>query len=205
MQDHETTQEVPVTPGQAVPANAATTNGDWWAAGSAPHRPTVGTIPVVRTNRSFVRSAVMPGLMMICGAVVMVASTMPWITANFLHHMSYVSGTDKSVATAFGINGWTSLAAGCGLVVLSGVMLLTDDRTLRIFAGFVAALTLALCLYELIRVLQQIHYARQTSSRLASPLADTLLGHVHVGYGLVVLVAAAGVGFFAALLEGGSD
>lgn len=205
MQDHETTQELSTDPGQVMPAPAGATNGDWWAAGNAAHRPTVGTIPAVRRERSFARSAVLPGLMMVCGAVVMVASTMPWVTANFLHHMSYVSGTDKSVATAFGINGWTSFAGGGALAVLAAVMIVSDEGALRFLAAFVAALTLAAGVYELIRVLQQIHYARQSAERLYSSLATALIGRVHVGYGLIVLVAAAGVGFLASLLEGGAD
>jgi len=135
----------------------------------------------------------------------MVASTMPWITGNFVHHMSYISGTDRSIRTAFGINGWTSFAVGCGLAVMGGTLLIAEDRALRLFGGFMGALALAISLYELVRVLQQIHDARQSAARLSASLSGALLGRVHVGYGLVVLVVAAGVGFFAAMLEGASE
>ena len=199
----ESTQEIPTSSGLIASAEAV--NGTWWAAGQAAHRPTSGTIPAVQTSRSFARSAVMPGLVMICGAVVMVASTMPWVTANLGVHMSYVSGTDKAVATAFGINGWTTFAAAAAFAVLGAVLIVTDERGVRFLAGLVGAGTLALALYELIRVLQQIHYARQTATRLYPSLSQALLGRVHVGYGLVLLVAAAGVGFLAALLSGAPD
>ena len=203
MSDTHSIRAVTVKSGQAVPTG--TTNGDWWAAGRAAHRPTVGTIPVVQTNRSFARSALIPGLMMICGAVVMVASTMPWLTANFLHHMSYISGTDQSVATAFGVNGWVTFACGGGLAVLSALMIISDEGALRVLAGFVSAAAVGLAGYELIRVLQQIHYARQASARLYPSLALDLLGRVHIGYGLIVVMAAAGVAFFAALAEASAD
>lgn len=185
--------------------SAEVTDGNWWAAGRAAHRPTVGTIPAVRTSRSFTRSAVIPGLVMICGAVVMVASTMPWVTANLGIHMSYVSGTDKAIATAFGVDGWATFAAGAAMAVLGGVLVVTNDGQVRLLAGLVGAGTAALSGYELIRVLQQIHYSRQSAARLYPSLAHALLGRVHVGYGLVVLVSAAGVGFLASLLSGGPD
>lgn len=205
MTDVESTQEIAIaiSSGQAV--SSESTNGDWWAVGRAAHRPTVGTVPAVQLKKSFARSAVLPGLMMICGAVVMVASTMPWITANFLHHMSYVSGTDQAVATAFVINGWVTFACGGALAVLSALMIVSDEGALRVLSGLVAATAVGLACYDLIRVLQQIHYARQSAARLYPTLADGLLGHAHVGYGLIVLVAAAGVGFVAALIQGSSE
>lgn len=192
-----------MTSGQVV--SPETINGDWWSAGNAGHRPTVGTIPDVQPKRSFARNAVLPALMMICGAVVMVGSTMPWLTADFLDHMSYVSGTDQALATAFVINGWATFAGGGSLAVLSALMIISDERALRTLTGVVAAATVGLAGYDLIRVLQQIHYARQSAARLSASLSSGLAGHVHVGYGLIVVMAAAGVGFVCALLEGSSE
>lgn len=176
---------------------------DWWSAGSAAPRPNVGTVPTVVVRRSFARSRLLPGLMVLCGALAMVMSTQAWVTANFLRHMSTVDGTDKVVSSAFGINGWAALGAGAALLVLSAVMMVSDERGLRILTALVAAGTLAIAGYELIRVLQAIHYARSDASRMG-PLAAELAGRAHVGYALVVLAAAAGAAFLAGLVEVGS-
>jgi hypothetical protein len=130
----------------------------------------------------------------------MVMSTQAWITSNFLQHMSAVDGTDKVVSTAFGINGWATFSLGAALVALSAVMMASDERGIRILTSLVAAGLLAASGYELIRVLQKIHYAHSASSRMGS-LAYELLGRAHVGYALIVLTAAAGVAFVASLME----
>ncbi len=185
---------------QSQVAAAGTESRAWWGAGSAPHRPNVGSTPSVGSGRSYARSRVLPGLMVICGALSMAMSTQAWITSNFLQHMSTVDGTDKLVSTSFGVNGWATFSLGAALVALSAVMMASNERGLRLLAALVAAGLLAASGYELIRVLQKIHYARSVSGRMG-PLAYGLLGRAHVGYALVVLTAAAGVAFFCSVIE----
>lgn len=172
----------------------------WWGAGSAPHRPTVGTIPSVGATRSLGRGRFLPGLMVVAGAVVMYMSTQAWITADFVRHASTVSGTDQVVSSAFGVNGWATFSLGAVLVALSAVMMISDERGVRALAALVAAGTVAAGAYELIRVLQKIHYAHSASSRMG-PLAYQLLGRAHIGYGLVVVAVASVVALLAALVE----
>ncbi len=186
-QRRDDTAEIPVVRG-------------WWGAGSAPHRPNVGSLPSVHARRLSTRSPFMPGLMVLCGAAIMVMSTQPWITAHFLGHTSAIYGTDKVVSTAFGINGWATFAAGAALVALSALMMVSDEQGLRALAMLVAAGAVALAGYEMTRVLQKLHYTHSVSARMG-PLAYGLLGRAHVGYALVVLAAAAAVAFLASLVE----
>lgn len=185
---------------QSQEAAAGSESRAWWGAGSAPHRPNVGSTPSVGYGRSYARSRVLPGLMVICGGLAMVMSTQAWITAHFLQHASSVDGTDKVVSTAFGVNGWMTFALGAALVALCAVMMASDQRGIRVLTALVATGLLAGSGYELIRVLQKIHYAHSVSSRMGS-LAYELLGRAHVGYALIVLTAAAGAAFIASLIE----
>ena len=207
----QVTAEVPVVT-DAPPSSATTVEPkapagrdrpvgrDWWGVGSAPHRPNVGTLPSQRSGRSYTRSRFLPGLMVLCGATVMVMSTQPWVTAHFLSHTSFVYGTDKAVSTAFGIDGWATFAAGAALLVLSALMMVSEERGLRALAALVAAGTVALAAYETTRVLQKLHYTHSVSARMG-PLAYGLLGRAHVGYALIVLGAAAVVAFLSSLAE----
>jgi hypothetical protein len=176
---------------------------DWWGAGSAGQRPTVGTIPQVVSPRSHIRSRLLPGVVVLCAGTAVFMSTQPWITAHFLRHMSSIYGTDKVVSTAFGINGWATLAAAAALVLVSALTLVSDDRALRYLSGLIAAGLAGLSAYELVRVLQKIHYARSESARMGA-LSTQLLGRAHVGYGLIVLAAAAGLALVASLLDASS-
>ncbi len=55
-QRRDDTAEIPVVRG-------------WWGAGSAPHRPNVGSLPSVRSRRLPTRSYFMPGLMVLSGSL----------------------------------------------------------------------------------------------------------------------------------------
>jgi hypothetical protein len=143
------------------------------------------SVPVA--HRSAIRSRVMPGIMVLGAATVLAGSTLPWLTIG----RTYFDGTSAVLSTAFGINGWVAMAAAEVLLLLAALMMVSDERAIRQL-GLLAALgTAAATSYELVRVLQKVHYEK-------APF------HFHVGYGLVMAEVAALVALVAAAIEVGA-
>jgi hypothetical protein len=170
---------------------------DWWAAGTAAPSPTRLTAPVVvHAPRPYAHSTVVPAVLVVCGAVAMAASTLPWITANFLRHTSDIEGTDGAITRAISLNGWLTFSGGAAILVLGALMVTSSERALRFLVLFIAFVTAGFAAYDVFRILQQIRDARSAATRLG-PFAYSLAGHLHIGYGLVVVASAAGVALVA--------
>src|SRR5438270_1802127 len=173
---------------------------DWWGAGKSTTRATQIVPPVIIYPKARVRSRVLPGLMVTSGAVAIAGSALPWITAHFLRFTADVDGTSHVITTAFGLNGWVTIAGGAGVLLLGALMMISDETSLRVLGSLFATATAGFSTYELVRVLQKLHYGHSAAVQLG-PFSAYLAGRAHVGYGLIMLVSAAGVAALAALLE----
>ena len=126
----------------------------------------------------------MPGIMVLGAATILAGSTLPWLTIG----RTYFDGTSAVLSTAFGINGWVAMAAAEVVFVMAALMMVSEERAVR-WLGLLGALgTAGVIGYELIRVLQKVHYEKRPF-------------HFHVGYGLVMASIAALVVLLAAAIE----
>ena len=168
----------------AAPAQVNPPTAAWWSApGGSPQSMTMPRA-VPTPARPAVRSRIMPGLMVLGAATVLAGSALPWLTIGRV----YFNGTSAVLSTAFGINGWVTMAAAEVVILMAALMMISDERAVR-WLGLLGALgTAGVTGYELIRVMQKIHYEK-------APL------HFHVGYGLVMASIAALVVLLAAAVE----
>jgi hypothetical protein len=178
---------------------------DWWSSGTASVRPTQVTVPVLPPDRSQARNIVLSSLILVGGGVTMLASTLPWITATILRHTASVDGTDQAITKAITTNGWVTLGGGAALVVLGALMIVAGERVLRWLTILVGMGTTGFAVYDLVRIVQKTDQANAQVSKLGS-LAFKLGVHSGVGYGLIILVAAASATLILAMFDaGGTD
>jgi hypothetical protein len=136
-----------------------------------------------------------PLLLLPCAALIMFGSLAPWVTVDFLHRAFDVDGTEHSVTAAYGINGWTSFAAG-GVLGFAGLLLIVWARSLLKFLAFLAAfIGLGVGAYELVRILHDMSQVHSQPEKV-SPVLAQAFNSTSVGYGLILV----GVGGFAGLL-----
>jgi Mn2+/Fe2+ NRAMP family transporter len=97
---------------------------------------------------------------------------------------------DPTVSSTIGINGYVTLTAGVVLMVFAGLMMVSDDSGIRIFASLFALATVGLGIYVVVRLLQKINEARVPHGT-----------SVNLGWGAMLLLGAAVVGALVAISE----
>jgi hypothetical protein len=139
-------------------------------------------------------------LLLASGVAVMLASITTWVTSSFssgvavhgstLSLSATTAGVDPSIASTIGINGYVTLTAGVVLIVFAGIMMVSDDAGIRIFASLFALATVGLGIYVVVRLLQKINEARVPHGT-----------SVNLGWGAMLLLGAAVVGALVAISE----
>jgi hypothetical protein len=139
-------------------------------------------------------------LLLASGIAVMLASITTWVTSSFssgvavhgstLSLSATTSGVDPTVSSTIGINGYVTLTAGVVLMVFAGLMMVSDDSGIRIFASLFALATVGLGIYVVVRLLQKINEARVPHGT-----------SVNLGWGAMLLLGAAVVGALVAISE----
>ena len=176
---------------------------DWYAVSRPGERANTLRVPELapgRGRRSFTRSRFRPAVMVIAGATTLVGSTLPWLATKLLGHTTTVLGTDHAIIHDLSVNGWTTFAGGAAVAVLAALMMVSDEMALRLLAALIAAATAAFAIYDTFRLYQRLDHTRSQAVHLG-PAAVRLASHIHLGYGLFVTLAGAGVLFLASLLE----
>ena len=128
-------------------------------------------------------------LVLMSGIVMMVGSVTAWLTATALGHKVSITGTQ---ITSGLLNGWFTFIAGITLLVLGGLLAVSDDAAVRLLAILASFTSLGLAVYDLIRVLHLTSKAHPPASGVGS-IGGLLSGGEGLGFGLIlVLVAATG-------------
>jgi hypothetical protein len=127
-------------------------------------------------------------LLFVCAIALMFGSVGSWVQvsgsvsiASF--HASFhsaVNGIDPGISSAIVINGYVTFIAGIVLLVFAGLAMTNDDLLLAIVTFVVSALTLAVAIYDMFRIVQKI-------SQVAAPAGSS----VTVGAGLICVLSAA--------------
>jgi hypothetical protein len=97
---------------------------------------------------------------------------------------------DPSISSAIGVNGYVTLTAGAVLMVFAGLMMVSDDAGIRIFASLFALATVGLGIYVVVRLLQKINAAHVPQG-----------ASVDIGWGALLVLAAAVVAALVAISE----
>jgi hypothetical protein len=115
-------------------------------------------------------------LLMSCGIALMFGSLGTWIRAvSALNLPVSINGTDVSVSSLIGTNGWVTFVAGIVLLVFAGLAISSNEGTLVRLTALASVITLIFAVYDMFRTIQKIHNHPETS----------------VGWGLICVLSAA--------------
>jgi len=141
-------------------------------------------------------------LLLASGIAIMLASVTTWVSSSAstaggltvrgasLSFSTATSGVDPSISSAIGVNGYVTLTAGAVLMVFAGLMMVSDDSGIRIFASLFALATVGLGIYVVVRLLQKINASHV-------PLGAS----VDIGWGALLLLSASVVAALTAISE----
>jgi hypothetical protein len=182
---------------EALPAQP-----DWWDAGrGAPRNATQVAPPVViYATRDRERNPVLSSLTVAAGGTAMLMSALPWVTANFQHHVTRVWGTSPLITHAIASNGWLTFTGGATLVFMGLLMLASSVFALRIITTLLAAITSGIAAYDTVRLVQKLHDAQHAVGR-TGVLATHLAGHLQLGYGIIVVLCVSFVALIASAMQ----
>lgn len=138
--------------------------------------------------------------------MVIVGSLTPWVTLSATGNRISFDGNQAGLSTLMGaaVNGWFTFAAGIALLLVGALMVASGERAWRLLAVLIALVTLGLSAYDTARVAYKVSEGVTHPQGLPSSVARILTrtSHGSVGFGLVVLLAAAvGALFVAAKLR----
>jgi hypothetical protein len=141
-------------------------------------------------------------LLLASGVTIMLASVTTWISSSLstsgslaargsdLSLSSVTSGVDPSISGIIGVNGYVTLTAGAILLVFAGLMMVSDDGGIRLFAALFGLATVGLGIYVVVRLLQKINQAHIPSGT-----------SVDIGWGALLVLSAAVVAALVAISE----
>jgi hypothetical protein len=161
--------------------------------------PRLSTNPYARhPTTSIAAPAAAPGatvgllLMLASGIAVMLGSIATWISVTagtsglfslggfHVSATATTNGVDPAISALIGINGYVTLTGGVVVMLFAGLMMTTDEVSIRIVACFFAVVTLGLAIYAVVRLVQKINAAH--------PLHGTTIG---IGWGVILVLGAA--------------
>ena len=173
---------------------------DWWASGKDARSVTEVNAPPVVIYPSWEPSGslLLPATVMATGATAMLMSALPWVTANSLHHYAKIAGTTEFMTKLVGSNGWLTFTGGATLVFMGVLMLASRALAVRIISALLAATTAGIAGYDIVTLSQKIHTATHSGTGL---LATRLSGHLHLGYGIIVVLCVAFAALLASIIE----
>jgi hypothetical protein len=131
-------------------------------------------------------------LMLASGIALMLGSVATWISVTsgtsglfslggfHVTASATTNGVDPSIAALIGINGYLTLTGGVVVLLFAGLMMATDEMSIRIVGCFFSVVTLGLAIYAVVRLVQKINAAH--------PLHGTTIG---IGWGVILVLGAA--------------
>ena len=173
-------------------------------AGSAPR---VAANPYAPQPAAPTHALVAPGvtlglfLLLASGVAMMVGSVTTWISSSssasggLLSGVTFstsgaASGVDQGISSLIGINGYITLIAGAVVLLFAGLMMVSDERSLRPVACLFSVVGLGLSIFVVIRLVEKL--------RSAHPVHGTSF---NVGWGAILVLGAAVVATLISLLE----
>jgi hypothetical protein len=188
------TEVSPDTPGTVAVVMEATNGPRLSANPYAPH-------PAAPTQ-----APVAPGvtlglfLLLVCAVAMMVGSVTTWISSSTsisgsLSGVAFstsgaASGVDQGISNLIGINGFVTLIAGTVLLLFAGLMMVSEERSLRIVTCLFSVVSLGLSIFVIVRLIEKL--------RSAHPIHGTSF---NVGWGAILVLGAAVVATLVSLFE----
>lgn len=120
-------------------------------------------------------------LLMVSGIALMYGSIGAWIHASGLGDLRLsVVGTDPSISSLIGVNGYVTFIGGVVLLVFGGLSMMSDELLLQWMTALVAFVTLVFAVFDMVRIVQKLTEA---------PVL--IHSNVSVGWGLICVLSAA--------------
>jgi len=141
-------------------------------------------------------------LMLVSGIALILGSITTWISVSagtsglfslggfHIAGTATTNGVDPAISTLIGINGYLTLTGGAVVLLFAGLMMVTDEVSIRIVGCFFAVATLGLAIYAVVRLVQKINAAH--------PLHGTTIG---IGWGVIVVLGAAVIATLVTIAE----
>jgi hypothetical protein len=141
-------------------------------------------------------------LMLASGIALMLGSITTWISVTagtsgvvslggiHITATATTNGVDPSISALLGINGYLTLTGGVVVLLFAGLMMVTDEVSIRIVGCFFAVVTLGLAIYAVVRLVQKINAAH--------PLHGTTIG---IGWGVILVLGAAVIATLVSIAE----
>lgn len=132
-------------------------------------------------------------LLMVSGVALMYGSVGTWVKVSgsgFADFHISINGTDPSISTLIGVNGWVTFIGGIVLLVFAGLALASEDRFIGLLTTVVAFVTLVFAIYDMFRIVQKI---TQTTAPIGSS--------VSIGWGLICVLSGAVLAMLVALVR----
>jgi hypothetical protein len=123
-------------------------------------------------------------LLLVSGIALMFGSVSVWVhvsgSVGIASFHASVIGTDPTISTLIGVNGWITFIAGIVLVVFGGLSLSSEEVLLVGLTFVVSVATVVFASYDMFRIVQKI------SDVTTGPSAN-----LSVGWGLICVLSAA--------------
>lgn len=146
------------------------------------------------------------------GAAVIVGSVTTWLRITGFGHTVNVAGTDTATSTVqvrtaghaavavatthfHASHGWITLVLGGGIVLFAALLVPLRPTLLRLVSVLASLGALGYGIYEIVDIQSHIDSARQAARNNLFALVTGV--NAHIGYGLIVVVAGAGVAVLA--------
>jgi hypothetical protein len=141
-------------------------------------------------------------LMLASGMALMLGSITTWISVTsgvsgqfslggfHITASSTTNGVDPAISYLIGINGYLTLTAGAVVLLFAGLMMVTDEMSIRIVGCFFSVVALGLAIYAVVRLIQKINAAH--------PLHGTTIS---IGWGAILVLGAAAVATLVSIAE----
>jgi hypothetical protein len=100
------------------------------------------------------------------------------------------SGVDPGISTLIGINGYVTLIAGVVVLVFAGLMMVSEETSVRLVACLFSLVALGLSIFAIVRLVQKLNAAH--------PLHGVSLD---VGWGIILVLGAAVLATLLTLFE----
>jgi hypothetical protein len=136
---------------------------------------------------------------MVAGVVMMVGSVTTWVSVSLAGHTVSVAGTaGRATANLAKGDGWVTFSFGAVVVVMGGLGLVSKGSLLRLITSIVAMVGLGFAIYYVVHVLNAISKFHASVGEISG---GAFAAHAQIGFGLIMVLAAAAAATLAALIE----
>jgi uncharacterized protein DUF2510 len=124
--------------------------------------------------------------LLVCSILLILGSFTPWVTVSLGSFSASAAGTDSSISSLIGVNGWITFSGGILLFILVCMAVINPEPIFRSAALIISLIVAGFAVYDLVRIVQKISQSAHPAFNNA-PISQ-LQVNASVGWGLIVAV-----------------